>query len=79
MFFYQKDGKIKTNFIFPYFIKSNWETDENFAIIDKFCWSVRDSIADLVNIKSKAKFASNLSNAEKLALKRLIKPKMKNL
>ena len=75
MFFYLKDGKEKTNFVPPYFIKSNWETDQNFATLDKFCWSVRDRIAESVNTKSKAKSASNLSNAEKLALKRLIQTK----
>ena len=64
---------------FPFFIKSIWETDENFPIIDKFCWSVRDRIADLVNTKSKAKAASNLSIAEKTALKKLITTKNKKL
>ena len=64
---------------FPFFIKSIWETDGNFPIIDKFCWSVRDWIADLVNTKSKAKAASNLSNAEKTALKKSITTKNKKL
>ena len=75
MFFYLKDGGNKTNFVPPYFIKSNWETDQNFAPLDKFCCSVRDSIAELVNTKSEAKSASDLSNTEKSALKSLIQTK----
>jgi hypothetical protein len=72
MFFHLKYGNQKMDGNFPFFIKSIWETDENFPIIDNFCWSVRDRIADLVNSKSKTKAASNLSNAEKTALKKLI-------
>jgi hypothetical protein len=55
MFFHLKSGTQKSNISYTYFIKSTWETDENFSTIDKFCWSLRDRIAEMVNTKSKAK------------------------
>jgi hypothetical protein len=79
LFFHLKYGNQKFGGNFPFFLKSFWETDENFPFIDNFCWSVRDRIADLVNSKSKTKAASNLSNAEKTALKKLITTKNKKL
>jgi hypothetical protein len=75
MFFHLKNETQKTSCNSLYFIKSKWETDENFPIIDKFCWSVRDGIAEMVHTKSKAKIPKNLSNAEKLVLKKLIATK----
>jgi hypothetical protein len=78
MFFHKKFGNQEWNRKFPIFIKSNWETDENFPAIDNFCWAVRDKIADFANKQSEAKSASNMSNAEKTVLKKLITSKMCN-
>jgi hypothetical protein len=75
LFFHLKNGSQKTDISFAYFLKSTWETDENFPVIDKFCWSVRDRIANLDQLASEAKPTANLSNAEKSMLKKLISTK----
>jgi hypothetical protein len=78
MFFHLKSGTQFKAKKFLYFIKSTWETDENLPIIDNFCWNVRDKIAEMVDTKSEAKTATNLSNAEKSVLKKLISTKNQN-
>jgi len=49
--------------------KSYWETDDNFLVIDKFCWSVRDRIANLVQLASEAKPAETYLMQKNLCLK----------
>jgi hypothetical protein len=45
MFCHLKYGNQGFGGNFPFFLKSTWETDENFPFIDNFCWSVIDKIA----------------------------------